>query len=156
MSYSKILPAPGTLLNMAGVPDPQGLPAPGFSGVNLQSNYDVSLLRSRASNRGLPNTTGSHYWSFSISYHDMEEDQFSAIESFLLGHNTRLNPFYVVLPNYASPKPFSTGNYAQSNIITTSMNYNGISKSVNKQIIMFRRYNNFIYSLSSVNYKDKN
>ena len=123
MSYSKILPAPGTLLNMAGVPDLQGLPAPGFSGVDLQSNYEVSLSRSRASNRGVPSTNGGHFWSFSISYHEMEEDQFTAIESFLLGHNTRLNPFYVVLPNYAAPRDSAMAAFAQSNTITTDGAY---------------------------------
>lgn len=46
----------------------------------------------------------------------MTEESYRAIESFLMGHNTRKNPFYVTLPNYASPpEPFAT--YAGANTI---------------------------------------
>lgn len=118
MSYSVILPAPGTLINSAGVADANGLPAPGFSGLNIESNYDVDVLRSR-SNRGLPVDSGQHFWSFRISYHPMTVNSFTALENFMYGHNTRKNPFYVVLPNYARPKPAETATFLDTNTVST-------------------------------------
>lgn len=106
------LPAPGSLITQYGMAGGtnngisaalQGLPAPGFSGVNLRSNYGTSLIRSRGSARGTVNTNNAHFWSFDISYHEMTQEEYAAIESFLMSHNTRLKPFYVTLPNYSRP-----------------------------------------------------
>lgn len=119
MTFSKILPAPGSLINSAGILDPSGAPAPGFSGVNFKSNYSVSLNRSR-SNRGLPIDDNKHFWSFTINYHTMTMEEYTSIENFLHGHNTRRNPFYVSLPNYSVPKNSFFANYVDSNIIYTS------------------------------------
>ena len=105
MSFSNILPAPGTLINAAGIADNiDGSPAPGFSGLNIRFNNTVGKFRSR-SNRGLTIGESDNFWSFNISYNPMTIDQFSSLESFILGHNTSGVPFYVTLPNFATPKP---------------------------------------------------
>jgi hypothetical protein len=117
MSYSNTLPAPGTLINAAGAADVNGLPAPGFKGLDFDSVYPVGISRTR-SNRGLPNSGGEHYWTFTISYNEMTKEEFEAVNSFLMGHNTRLNPFYVVLPNYAAPEDSAFATYAAGNTIT--------------------------------------
>ena len=114
MSYSTILPAPGSLINSAGVIDPAGLPAPGFSGLNIRSNYNVGINRTR-SNRGFPVEEGDFYWSFNISYNPMRQEEYEALESFLMGHNTRKKPFYVTLPNYAAPRDIAFATHAISN-----------------------------------------
>lgn len=116
MSLSNELPAPGSLINIAGALDVSGEPAPGFSGVNLRSNERVDVLRSR-SNRGLPISDGSHYWSFSIEYHPMRKTLFNSLESFLLGHGTKRNPFFVVLPNYSGPQQANFTSFIDSNAI---------------------------------------
>lgn len=117
MNYSTILPAPGTLINSAGMEDSlNGLPAPGFSGLDIKSKYPVEVLKSR-SNRGTPVSENTHEWSFSISYHPMSFEEYNAIESFIFAHNTRKIPFYVVLPNYDKPNsPFDA--FARDNVIT--------------------------------------
>ena len=130
MSYSNILPAPGTLINRAGILDPLGMPAPGFSGLGLESNYSVSVLRTRASNRGTPVEDGGHFWSFSINYHEMRVEEFTAIESFLLGHNTRKNPFYVILPNYAEPNKAFADTIRTTTIHNTGIRYPGETQIV--------------------------
>ena len=122
MAYSNILPAPGTLLNRAGVLDPLGLPAPGFSGLNITSNYSTNVNRSR-SNRGLVIDDQKHYWSFTINYHPMQKDEFDAIEAFILGHNTRKIPFYVSLPNYSGPSNVALRNYLLTNNVKSKFYY---------------------------------
>lgn len=104
MSFSTVFPAPGTLIDSAGQANANGLPAPGFSGLNVKANQSVQVYRAR-SNRGLPISSGTHFWSFQISYHEMTIEQYEAIEMFLLGHNAKLNPFYITLPNYSEPRP---------------------------------------------------
>lgn len=126
MAYSLQLPAPGSLINMAGQLDNvAGLPAPGFAGIDLESHMDVNVLRSR-SNRGLPVTEGGHYWSFGIKYNPMTRNTFDALEAFVLGMNTRVNPFYVVLPNYsASKNPLFNTWDATNNAIISGTAYAG-------------------------------
>lgn len=106
MSYSNIFPAPGTLIDSSGQANPNGLPAPGFSGLNLTANESVSINRSRSA-RGLASSSDDFFWSFRVSYHNMTQDEYDAIEMFLLGHRAKKNPFYITLPNYAQPKPSS-------------------------------------------------
>lgn len=120
MAFSNQLPAPGALINKAGVLDNvTGEPAPGFAGVNLRSHLETQLLRSR-SNRGLPVVEGGHFWSFEIQYHPMTKNMFDSLESFILGMNTRANPFYVVLPNYSSSKNGLFNTWDASNNATVS------------------------------------
>ena len=105
MAYSTIFPAPGTLIDSAGKTNNlTGLPAPGFAGLNIKANQPVRVVRARSS-RGLPISGSSFFWSFDISYHEMTVEEYEAIENFLLGHNTKVNPFYITLPNYAQPRP---------------------------------------------------
>ena len=117
--YSNILPAPGSLINAAGILDPLGIPAPGFKGVNFTSQYETGLLKSR-SNRGISSTTGRHSWNFSIEYHQMTSDEYDAIANFLFGYNTRLVPFYVSLPNMNTPSPQDFRIYSKDNEITVT------------------------------------
>lgn len=124
MAFSTILPAPGDLINSSGIADPAGLPAPGFSGLNFKSNYSVALSRSRSA-RGQPKSNGEHYWSFDIEYHPMTENSFRSLESFLYGHDTRLKPFYVFIPNVKA-QPTSFYDYANGNSLqVVSDNYAG-------------------------------
>lgn len=112
--FSRTLPAPGTLINAAGVADPNGLPAPGFSGLQLRSNRTADTQRTR-SNRGYTVDNADFYWSFTISYHPMTMLEWNALESFLYGHDTLLNPFYVTLPNYSGPTDSAFAAHAASN-----------------------------------------
>lgn len=123
MPYSNILPAPGTRINGAGLLDPAGLPAPGFSGLNVKLNQSSDVQRTR-SNRGLTISGSEYFWSFDIRYHPMLEEEYIAIESFLLGHNTKVKPFYVALPNYSTPKPEGFNTHQIANPVTvTGGNY---------------------------------
>jgi len=53
-----------------------------------------------------------------INYHPMRRDQFDTVSSFLDARNGKLNPFYVVLPQYSKPKDPVFAAYAAANIIT--------------------------------------
>ena len=114
---SNILPAPGTLINSAGILDPNGMPAPGFSGLNIRMNQSSDVQRSR-SNRGLVISGSEYFWSFQINYHPMTVEEYEAIECFLLANNTRVNPFYVTLPNYSAPKPAGYNSFQNSTPVT--------------------------------------
>lgn len=119
MSYSVVLPAPGDLIDSSGQPTKFGWPAPGFSGINLTSNYSVGVNRSR-SNRGITSSDEQHYWSFGISYHPMKQEEYTSVENFILGHNARKRPFYVSLPNYFYPNSKDFAAFANTNEITVT------------------------------------
>lgn len=119
MAYSNILPAPGSRINGAGALDSNGLPAPGFSGLNMKLNQSSDVQRTR-SNRGLVIAGTDFFWSFDIKYHEMTIPEYEAIENFLLSSNSKVKPFFVTLPNYNAPKPTIFNTFQISNPISVT------------------------------------
>lgn len=121
--FSDLLPDPFHRIGDAGQSlTVAGNTAPGFSGLKMTNSYEVQLNRTR-SGRGVPRSDASPYWSFSIQYNPMTKNTFDVVESFMLGHNTRLNPFRVILPNYSRPKNDAFYVFCQSNTIQVKGNH---------------------------------
>lgn len=102
-TYTDNLPDPVFLYTDAGTNAVGGSAGPGFSAIGLQSNTDTQVSRT-VSGRGVSRDTGTHFWSFNISYNPMFRAEFDPVAAFLIGRNPRRNPFYVVLPQYSKPK----------------------------------------------------
>lgn len=121
-SFSNTLPDPTIAITDAGNIDSSGAYGPGFSGVNFRENASSQVSRTN-SGRGIHRQQENHYWSFDIKYHPMTRDDFDVIDSFLSTRNSRLNPFFVSLPQYFKSKNTVLATYASTNDIITSSSY---------------------------------
>lgn len=103
-SFNNRLPDPNWGVTIAGNADNlTGTRGPGFANVTVTSNRPVQASRT-ISGRGIQTETGSQYWKITINYHPMQRSDFDTVSSFLDNRNGKLNPFYVVLPQYNKPK----------------------------------------------------
>jgi hypothetical protein len=121
-SFANTLPDPLSPITVAGATDPAGTPGPGFASMTLRSNKDTQVSKT-ISGRGVHRETGAHHWEIEISYNPMLRDQFDPVDTFLLGRNSRLNPFYVILPQHAKPKDASFASYVTAYPMTTWIAY---------------------------------
>ena len=128
--FSDLLPDPNFGINSAGasfsnsssysststkVTD--GVAGPGFAKVRFTSANTTQVSRT-ISGRGVTASPSYHNWSFDISYNQMTRDEFDPVSNFLESRRGRLNPFYVILPQYSAPKDSTFASYAVSNAIT--------------------------------------
>ena len=118
-TFTDILPDPVFLYTDAGTNAAGGSTGPGFSAVGFQSNTDTQVSRT-VSGRGVSRDSGTHFWSFNISYNPMFRAEFDPVSAFLIGRNPRKNPFYVVLPQYSKPKMTTFASFIVGKIITVS------------------------------------
>lgn len=102
-SFSDLLPDPNNKINNAGVADTSGTAGPGFAKVKFTSDNTTQVSRT-ISGRGVTASPSYHHWMFDISYNPMTRSEFDPIGSFLESRRGRLNPFYVILPQHASPR----------------------------------------------------
>jgi hypothetical protein len=104
-SFLDILPDPNNPIGAAGqalATGSGGIAGPGFKTVSFSSNSPTQVSRSN-SGRVITRTMAGHRWDIRLTYNPMTRDQFEPVYSFLLEKNSRLNPFYVQLPqNYTS------------------------------------------------------
>lgn len=127
-SFSDILPDPVFKITDAGSLDTvNGNAGPGFASVKLSSNKDTQVSRT-ISGRGVHRESGSHHWEISINYNPMLRAQFDPVEAFLESRNSRLNPFYVILPQYSKPKDSTFASFLSTRVMSTTAAYNaGVS-----------------------------
>ena len=81
---------------------------PGFASVRFTSEQPVSMTRTN-SGRVITRAIVGHHWKINISYNPMTRAEFEPIASFLEERRGRLKPFFIVLPQYASPQTASSG-----------------------------------------------
>ena len=129
-SFNSRLPDPTFGVNDAGAIDAAGTKGPGFANVTVQSNRPVQVSKT-ISGRGVHRETGAHHWGINISYHPMMRDQFDTVSSFLEARNGRLNPFFVVLPQYSKPKDPTFAAYAAANTIIVYLGHNAGTSVLN-------------------------
>lgn len=115
-TFNNRLPDPTFTVNDAGALEAGTNRGPGFANVSVASERPAQVSRT-ISGRGVHRETGSHHWSIGIDYHPMLRDNFDVVSTFLEARNGRLNPFFVVLPQYSKPKNAAFATYAGSNTI---------------------------------------
>lgn len=120
--FSNTLPDPSIAITDAGNIDSSGTYGPGFSGLSFKENASSQVSRTN-SGRGVHRQQESHFWSFDIKYHPMTRDDFDVIDSFLSTRNSRLNPFFVSLPQYFKSKNPTLATFAASNSIDIPVSY---------------------------------
>jgi hypothetical protein len=120
-SFNNRLPDPTLGVGIAGnVDNTTGTFGPGFASVTVSSNRPVQVSRT-VSGRGVQTETGAHFWEITIDYHPMKRNDFDVVSTFLDGRNGKLNPFYVVLPQYSKPKDATFATFCA----THTMSVNG-------------------------------
>ena len=117
-NFNDRLPDPTFGQSLAGSVDATGQTGPGFASIQVSALRPVNVSRT-ISGRGVHRETGSHTWEINITYNPMRRDQFDIVSSFLESRGGgRMNPFYVVLPQYAQPKGAAFAAFAKANVIT--------------------------------------
>ena len=91
---------------------------PGFASVKFTSEQPVSMTRTN-SGRVITRAIVGHHWKIEISYHPMTRAEFEPIYNFLEERRGRLKPFFVVLPQYASPQTASSGTISVTGAIAS-------------------------------------
>lgn len=114
------LPDPTWGMALAGNADNvTGTKGPGYASVTVRSNRPVQVSRT-LSGRGVQTTTGAHVWEIDINYHPMQRSDFEIVSAFLEGRYGKLNPFYVVLPQYSKPRDSTFATFATNNVISVN------------------------------------
>jgi hypothetical protein len=98
--FSNILPDPINKIGGAGQIDATGSSGPGFSSVVFKSVDNFLQTRTGAGSLNVKNAT-FHKWEVNIKYHPMTREEFDPVYTFLMHRRTLMQPFYVVLPQYA-------------------------------------------------------
>ena len=116
--FNERLPDPMFDVNNAGaqVTLGSGLKGPGFASVKVVSRKDTQISRTR-SGRVVGRDGGSHIWEIDITYNPMTRSEFDIVQSFLDSRNSRLYPFYVVLPQHSKPKNATFANTILTNTV---------------------------------------
>jgi hypothetical protein len=107
-SFADRLPDPNYKITEAGNNSGSGLAGPGFASVKFSSEQPTSITRTN-SGRVITRAIVGHSWKINITYNPMTRDQFEPVYSFLLEKRGRLKPFFVVLPQYSSPRTSTSG-----------------------------------------------
>ena len=117
-NFTDRLPDPNWGVNDAGDGHATNfVEGPGFASVKFTSKQPVSYSRTN-SGRVTTRAIVGQSFSINISYNPMTRDQFEPIYSFLLEKRGRLKPFYVVLPQYSSPRTSTSGTISVQGSIT--------------------------------------
>ena len=87
---------------------------PGYASVQLTSEQPT--LRDRTnSGRILARAIAAHKWKIAIKYNPMTQTEFDPIYSFLLNRRGGMNPFFVSLPQYSTPKDSNFNTWLNAN-----------------------------------------
>lgn len=100
--FTNILPNPSNAYSNSGQ-DLGNDTGPGFRDVKLSSEHKINNTRTN-SGRLISRDLSGHKWNIDISYNPLTRDEFDPIYSFLLQSRGSMKPFFVSLPQYASPK----------------------------------------------------
>ena len=117
-NFTDRLPDPNWGVNDAGDGHATNfVEGPGFASVKFTSKQPVSYSRTN-SGRVTTRAIVGQYFSINISYNPMTRDEFEPVYSFLMEKRGRLKPFYVVLPQYSSPRTSTSGTISVQGSIT--------------------------------------
>ena len=117
-NFTDRLPDPNWGVNDAGDGHATNfVEGPGFASVKFTSKQPVSYSRTN-SGRVTTRAIVGQSFSINISYNPMTRDEFEPIYNFLLEKRGRLKPFYVVLPQYSSPRTSTSGTISVQGSIT--------------------------------------
>lgn len=118
-TFNNRLPDPTFGVNDAGAVDAAGSLGPGFMQVTV-TGVQPTQLQTTISGRGVNINSGAHHWEIGINYNPIRRDQFDVVASFLESRNSRLNPFFVVLPQYSAPKDLNFATFVTNNQVTVT------------------------------------
>lgn len=138
MAYMNILPDPDRKILPSGKQnDSTGTAGPGFASVKFTSNQPTMMSRTNGG-RVVTRSQAKQHWSLDISYNPLTRAEFEPVNTFLLSRQGRLNPFFVVLPQYDDTQDSTFSTYIGSNTISvdgsansgaTDMKIDGLSGS---------------------------
>jgi len=116
MALLNTLPDPNIKITDAGA---EGSPSlgtygPGFASVKFSSNQPTMVSRTNGG-RVVTRSQATQYWNIDISYNPLTRAEFEPINSFLMGRQGRLTPFFVILPQYENPQDSDFAAYVASN-----------------------------------------
>jgi len=117
-SFADRLPDPNYKITEAGENSASGVAGPGFASVKFSSEQPVSISRTN-SGRVITRSIVAQHWIIDITYNPMTRDQFEPVYNFLMEKRGRLKPFFVVLPQYSSPRTSTSGTISVSGSITS-------------------------------------
>ena len=122
-SFQNILPDPNNSIGEAG--QVQGSSGPGFATVSLTSEQPT-MKDFTNGGRLLARAIASHAWKIKIGYNPLTQIEFDRIYSFLLHRRGSINPFFVSLPQYRTPRDtnFATYSTTSSNKLEVPSNTN--------------------------------
>lgn len=116
--FQQILPDPYNYISYSGSSSGSDAGAsygPGFASVKLTSKQPTVVSRTN-SGRVISRALVGHTWSAEISYNKLTKAEFNPVYSFLISRMGRVNPFFIVLPQYttAQDSTFAAGMLATS------------------------------------------
>ena len=125
MSYMSILPDPVNKIKDSGIQDNAvGTAGAGFASLRLRSNFPTSSNRTNGG-RVITRTMATQYWELDIDYNPLERAEFEPVNSFIMSRQGRLNPFYVIMPQYSNPRNSTFAAYAAGNTVLSTGITNG-------------------------------
>lgn len=117
-SFADRLPDPNYKITEAGENSASGVAGPGFASVKFSSEQPVSISRTN-SGRVITRSIIAQHWTIDITYNPMTRNEFEPVYNFLMEKRGRLKPFFVVLPQYSSPRTSTSGTISVSGSITS-------------------------------------
>ncbi len=112
MAFMDVLPDPDRRILDSGKggnnTSPQtGTAGPGFASVKFASIQPTMVSRTNGG-RVVTRAQATQYWKIELSYNPLTRAEFEPVNSFLMSKQGRLTPFYVVLPQYDTPRSLFT------------------------------------------------
>ena len=101
-SFQNVLPDPNNTIDTAGQSGGT-VKGPGFKSVSVTSQEPYIQSKTN-SGRILARSIAAHKWSAKITYNPMTREEFEPIHTFLLQRRGPMNPFFVSLPQYRTPR----------------------------------------------------
>lgn len=101
--FLNTLPDPSNKIGDAGQADSSGSAGPGFASIKFTSEQPSSISRTN-SGRVISRAIVGQRWKIEISYNPMTREQFEPIYAFLQEKRGKLQPFFVILPQYSSSR----------------------------------------------------
>ena len=102
-SFLDILPDPSNKIGDAGQASGSGTAGPDFASIKFTSEQPSSISRTN-SGRVITRAIVGQQWKIQISYNPMTREQFEPVYAFLQEKRGRLQPFFVILPQYSTPR----------------------------------------------------
>ena len=121
-SFQNILPDPNNRISYAGDSNASNAGSAlgqGYASVQLSSEQKTLKDRTN-SGRVLARAVAAHKWKIAIKYNPMTQIQFDPIYAFLLHRRGAINPFFISLPQYRTPRDSNFASFSASNVIDTS------------------------------------